>query len=303
MIVALAATAPSLARSMQLTLSPFRYGSRDPTTRLTSREFVRATLTPDGPGTLRIVWGTDRAGIGAEAWGDGAAWLLERARGYTGGGDVAVDLPDVHPLVTRAARDHPGLRIGASGGLYHELLPTIIAQRITSGEAARQWGRLCLALGEPAPGPFPGLRLPPSPKALARRPAWWFHPLGIETKRARALTAVAAHARHLWEWAGAGPAHTAARLALVRGVGPWTIGSVSGPALGDPDAVAVGDYHLANMVGWAMAGEPRATDDRMLELLEPFRGQRGRVIRLIGLAGSRVPAFGPRKRILPMHRW
>jgi 3-methyladenine DNA glycosylase/8-oxoguanine DNA glycosylase len=301
---ALVGSAPSMARSMPLALSPFRYGGTDPTTWLAPQEFVRATLTPDGPGTLRIYWraGDDRR-VDADAWGPGAAWLLDRVGAYTGADDVTVDLPDVHPAVTRAARDHPGLRIGASGGLYHELLPTIIAQRITSGEALRQWQRLCLELGSPAPGPFARLRLPPAPNALARRPAWWFHPLGIETKRARALTEVAAHAHHLWEWAAAGATVAASRLALIRGVGQWTIGSVLGPALGDPDAVAVGDYHLANMVAWALAGEPRATDDRMLELLEPYCGQRGRVIRLIGLSGARVPSFGPRKRILPMHRW
>jgi 3-methyladenine DNA glycosylase/8-oxoguanine DNA glycosylase len=299
----LAATAPPMARSMRLALSPFRYGGSDPTTWLTPHEFVRATFTPDGPGTLRIGWGAGDEGISAEAWGAGAGWLLDRVGAYTGADDVDVDLPDLHPVVTRAVRDHPGLRVGASGGLYHELLPTIVAQRITSGEALRQWQRLCLELGSPAPGPFARLRLPPAPEVLARRPAWWFHPLGIESKRARALTEVAAHAHRLWEWAAAGAVVTASRLALIRGVGPWTIGSVLGPALGDPDAVAVGDYHLANMVAWALAGEPRATDDRMLELLEPYRGQRGRVIRLIGLSGSRVPAFGPRKRILPMHRW
>jgi 3-methyladenine DNA glycosylase/8-oxoguanine DNA glycosylase len=295
------ATAPSLARSMRLTLSPFRYGSSDPTTWLTPNEFVRATLTPDGPGTIRIAWNTEDLSVAA--WGDGASWLLGRVGALTGADDVAVELPDVHPVVTRAERDHPGLRLGASGSLYHELLPTIIAQRITSGEAIRQWCRLCLALGDPAPGPFSRLRLPPSPAALARRPAWWFHPLGIETKRARALTEVATHANHLWEWTAGGAGVVAARLALLRGIGPWTIGSVLGPALGDPDAVAVGDYHLANMVAWTLAAEPRATDDRMLELLEPYRGQRGRVIRLIGLSGTRAPAFGPRQRILPMYRW
>jgi 3-methyladenine DNA glycosylase/8-oxoguanine DNA glycosylase len=286
---------------MRLTLSPFRYGSSDPTTWLTPNEFVRATLTPDGPGTIRIAWNTEDLSVAA--WGDGASWLLGRVGAFTGADDVAVELPDVHPVVTRAVRDHPGLRLGASGSLYHELLPTIIAQRITSGEAIRQWCRLCLELGDPAPGPFSRLRLPPSPAALARRPAWWFHPLGIETKRARALTEVAAHAHRLWEWTAGGADVVAARLALLRGIGPWTIGSVLGPALGDPDAVAVGDYHLANMVAWTLAAEPRATDDRMLELLEPYRGQRGRVIRLIGLSGARAPAFGPRKRILPMHRW
>ena len=112
-----------MARSMAMALSPFRYGNADPTTWLAPHEFVRATFTPEGPGTLRIRW---RTGVlDATAWGDGAGWLLNRVPAYTGADDIAVDLPDVYPVVTRAARDHPGFRIGASGGLYHELLPTI----------------------------------------------------------------------------------------------------------------------------------------------------------------------------------
>ena len=63
---------------------------------------------------------------------------------------------------------------------------------------------------------------------------------------------------------------------------------------GDPDAVSVGDFHLPNLVAWALAGEPRGTDDRMLELLEPYRGQRGRVIRLLELGGFGAPRYGPR---------
>ena len=46
-------------------------------------------------------------------------------------------------------------------------------------------------------------------------------------------------------------------------------------AMGDPDAVAVGDFHLKNLVSTALAGEPRGTDQRMLELLAPYAGQRG----------------------------
>jgi hypothetical protein len=41
----------------------------------------------------------------------------------------------------------------------------------------------------------------------------------------------------------------------------------------------------------------------MVELLEPYRPQRGRVTRLLGLDGHRPAKFGPRQRILPMHRW
>ena len=48
------------------------------------------------------------------------------------------------------------------------------------------------------------------------------------------------------------------------------------------------------MVAWALAGEPRGTDERMLELLEPYRGQRGRVVRLLELAGIAAPRYGPR---------
>ena len=52
-----------------------------------------------------------------------------------------------------------------------------------------------------------------------------------------------------------------------------------------PDAVSVGDFHLPNLVAFALAGEPRGDDARMLELLEPYRGQRARVIRLLELSG------------------
>jgi 3-methyladenine DNA glycosylase/8-oxoguanine DNA glycosylase len=68
-------------------------------------------------------------------------------------------------------------------------------------------------------------------------------------------------------------------------------------ALGDPDAVSVGDFHLPNLVAWALAGEPRGDDARLLELLEPYRGQRGRVQVLLEAGGVRAPAFGPRAEI------
>jgi 3-methyladenine DNA glycosylase/8-oxoguanine DNA glycosylase len=68
-------------------------------------------------------------------------------------------------------------------------------------------------------------------------------------------------------------------------------------ALGDADAVPVGDYHLKDVVAWNLAGRPRGTDDEMLDLLEPYRGHRGRVIRLLTLAGDRPPKYGPRMEV------
>ena len=92
------------------------------------------------------------------------------------------------------------------------------------------------------------------------------------------------------------PARAAAYAALraFGGIGPWTAAEVGARAFGDPDTVSVGDVHLPNTVAWALAGEPRGTDARMLELLEPYRGQRGRVIRALELGGFRAPRYGPR---------
>lgn len=299
---------------MRRTLGAYRIGFHDPTTKLDPGRFRRATLTPDGPGTIQLTWRADPAPIGAdgldaEAWGPGADWLLARVDALTGSDDVLVELDrpgDADRAVVAALAASRTIRLGASGTLYHELLPTIIGQRITGGEALRQWHRLTHELGEPAPGPdeiVADLRLPPAPESLHRRPTWWFHPLGIEDKRARALTEVARHPRKLFEWAGLSPDEAAAKLALIPGVGPWTIGTVRGLALGDPDAVVVGDYHFANVVAWALAREARADDDRMLELLAPYRGQRGRVMHAVVRATGSAPKFGPRQRILPMSKW
>jgi 3-methyladenine DNA glycosylase/8-oxoguanine DNA glycosylase len=298
-------------RSLGQTLAAFRSGSSDPTTKLERRRFRRATLTPDGPGTLQLTWTRDPAPVGddgldAAAWGPGADWLIARVDRLTGAHDRPVAFWAAHPVVARGLAATRAYRIGASGTLFHELLPVVIAQRITAGEARHQWVRLCRALGEAPPGPAEvvgGLRLPPNPAALYRRPAWWFHPLGIETARARTLVELARHPSKLFAWADLPPTDTYCRLTKLRGVGPWTAGSVIGPALGDPDAVAVGDYHFPSAVAWALAGEPRADDDRMLELLAPYAGQRGRVLRAILRASGPAPKFGPRQRILPMARW
>lgn len=291
--------------SVAACLSAYRFGSGDPTTRLLHGEFWRASFTPIGAATLHIKWRGDT--VEAEAWGEGREWMLGRVAAMIGAHDPGHRFVEAHPSVLRAQRNHPDLCFGASHMLYHELAPTVIGQRITAGEAIRQWHRLCRRLGEPAPGPVgerpPGLILPPSPDTLAAHPAWWFHPLGIEAKRAEALRAIAKHATKLWGWAELPAPELSAKLALLPGVGQWTIGSVLASASGDPDAVAVGDFHLKNLVSFALAGEARGTDERMLELLEPYAGQRGRVVRLLQLDGHRPPAFGPRQRILPMAQW
>jgi 3-methyladenine DNA glycosylase/8-oxoguanine DNA glycosylase len=93
------------------------------------------------------------------------------------------------------------------------------------------------------------------------------------------------------------PAEALARLRSIPGVGPWTAAETARSAFGDPDAVSVGDFHLKNVVCWALAREPRGTDERMLELLEPYAGQRARVARLIEMSGIQPPKYGPRMTV------
>ena len=291
------------------TLALYRHGPKDPTIWLerTSNgrcgECVRATFTPNGPATVQITW--SHGAVDADAWGPGADWLLERVPGLVGERDTpAPHLAHAdHPVVARCCHAHRHVRIGRSDTLYHELLPTILEQRITAAEAVNQWATLCHELSEPAPGPFARLLLPPAPDVLRRQPTWWFHPLGIELKRAKTLIEVARHPDKLFAWTELEPAEATRRMQLISGVGVWTTGVVGLPGLGDPDAVAVGDYHVKNIIAWNLAGEPRATDERMLELLEPYMGQRGRVATAVMSRGDGPPKFGPKQRILPMSRW
>jgi 3-methyladenine DNA glycosylase/8-oxoguanine DNA glycosylase len=130
---------------------------------------------------------------------------------------------------------------------------------------------------------------------VAATPSWSLHRLGVERKRADTLRRVGTHARRLEEAVDLAPDAARARICAVPGLGPWSAAEIALVALGDPDAVSVGDFHLPNQVAWALAGQARGDDAMMLELLEPWRGQRGRVLRILTAGGVRAPKFGPRQ--------
>src|SRR6202011_3602023 len=158
------------------------------------------------------------------------------------------------------------------------------------------YARLVRVLGERAPGDA-GLLLPPAPARLLATPYWAVHRFGIERRRFAVIQGAASRARRLEGTAGLDPAQARARLTTLPGIGPWSAAEVSLVAYGDRDVVSVGDYHLPHQVAWALAGEARGSDARMLELLEPYRGHRARVIRLLALGGIQAPRFGPRVRL------
>jgi 3-methyladenine DNA glycosylase/8-oxoguanine DNA glycosylase len=265
----------------------------DPCVRTTEDGFWWASRTPDGPATLNLR--RDGAELHATGYGSGAGWVLERADAIAGlRDDVSgfAELASAHPAVARLAKVHSGLRLPATGRVFQRLLRAILEQKVTGKEAYGAYAAIARHFGEPAPGPIPGLRLPPDPAVIAAAPYWRFHPFGVEQRRADTLRRAAREAERLERCPDSA---TATRfLTAIPGIGPWTAAEVVRVAYGDPDAVSVGDYHIPNTVAWALAGEVRGDDARMLELLAPFQGHRGRVCVLLEASGIGAPRFGPR---------
>ena len=282
---------PCLPVDLHITLGPLRHGRGNPSMRFEAGAVWRATRTPEGPATTHLV--AEGPSIVVRAWGPGAAWALDAAPALVGADDHEDGFVAHHPVVGELRRRLPGLRLPRTSAVVEVLVPTVIEQKVVGIEAKRSYARLVRALSEPAPGPA-GLLLPPEPARLAATPYYVFHPFGIERRRADTVRVACRHARRLEEAAGMTAADARRRLTAVPGVGRWTAAEVARAALGDADAVSEDDYHLPHQVAWTLAGEARADDARMLELLEPYRGHRGRVIRLIEAGGLGPPRFGPR---------
>jgi 3-methyladenine DNA glycosylase/8-oxoguanine DNA glycosylase len=282
---------------LALTLRPLVRGQGDRTIRIAGGRAWLSLRTGIGPAVLGLRVDGDR--LVGEAWGPGASAALERAPRLAGIGrrwTAATPLPDdVHPLIARLARRHPGVRIARTEAVMDALVPAILEQKVTGAEARRAWHALVRRHGEPAPGPAElGLRLSPPAAALAALPYHAYHPFGVEMRRAQTVRRVASRADAFEAIVDLPLADARTRLLAVPGVGPWTAAEVGVRALGDEDAVSVGDFHLSHLVGFALAGERRADDARMLELLEPYAGHRALVVRLLELGAPWPEARGPR---------
>jgi len=262
----------------------------EPTWRHRGEHVEISGRTPAGPVAFRARSSGDRLTV--EAWGAGAGWIVDRLPLLAAHGDDPRPLRFDHAVLDETNRRHPGVRHGATGLVVDALLGRVLGQRVLAVEAGRSWKALCRELGGPAPGPLE-LLLPPDPDRVVEQPTWWFHQRGIERSRARTLVAVARHARRLAEVVDLPLPEAYARMRAVPGLGPWTVNGVARVALGDPDAIVVGDYWISHAVCSFLTGRSRGSDEEMLALVARWTGQRGRVERLVGLSGHRVQRFGP----------
>lgn len=250
-----------------------------------------AARTPDGPGSLRVSRTRDE--LQGVAWGEGAGWLLSRLGAIGGLDDDPSEFEPRDDIVSELHRRNPGRRFGRTDLVFDSLIVAICGQKVTGTEAARAIRGLYREYGDPAPGPNERLKLPPDPERMAAAPYYDFHSLHIEKRRADLIRTVAADALRINALSNVTPTVAAATLETYPGIARWTSASTLDVSHGDPDQVAVGDFHFKNIVAHHLTGADRGTDEEMLELLEPFRPHRGRTIRLLHLLGHE-PKFGPR---------
>jgi 3-methyladenine DNA glycosylase/8-oxoguanine DNA glycosylase len=283
---------------VRVTLSVQGRGRSDPTFRIDEAGAVwRTSLTPDGPATIRVTAPSRAASVPAgplvlaQAWGPGADWLLDALPGALGlHDDISGFDPSGHPVLRQVARRHPGLRLGRSGRLMEALVPAVLEQKVLTIEAHRAWRILLAKFGGQPPGPAPrGMRVFPDPKTWRRIPSWDWHRAGVEGVRAQTIIRACTVADSLERLLAKTHEEADRLLRTIPGIGPWTSAETRQRAAGDPDAVSVGDAHLPDMVGWALAGRSATNDEEMLELLGPYAGHRHRVTRLVKLSGLGGP--------------
>jgi len=258
----------------------------------------RAEPGPNGPLILEAAQRGDQ--IDVSVWGpaqtprEARERALDAARAWIGWYDDVPDLVALTaglPALQRAARRIGPVRLSRLPRVGEAVGRAVLAQLVQGIEAHRSIAQLAAARGEPASS---DLWSWPTPTALGHTPAYALRRCGISLRSSAALHASALDDPRL-ERVRDDYRALDRRLRAIAGIGVWTSAETR-LALGDPDAVSVGDYNLPGMVCHALAdvGPGDCTDELMLQLLEPYRGHRGRVIQLVVRAA--------RHRLLPRAR-
>jgi 3-methyladenine DNA glycosylase/8-oxoguanine DNA glycosylase len=275
-----------------ITLFPLRRGPRDPCFQVDGDGAMwRTSLLPSGPVTARISRAAPDA-IHCKAWGGGAEEFLEALPAMLGADDDASDFVPTDPTVAAAHRRVPHLRLGRTGRVLEALIPAVLEQRVPGADAFRSWRLLVTKFGTPPPGPAPArMRVVPSADVWRHIPSWEFHRANVDPGRARTVVGCAQRVSSLERLTTWPAARARDALTSLPGVGVWTAAETAQRAFGDPDALSVGDYHIPKMIGWTLLGRP-IVDADMVELLEPMRPHRHRVVRLLEASGL---AYEPRR--------
>jgi len=261
----------------------------------------RAEPGPCGPLVLEAR--ADAETVELDVWGHPATpgadveAALRHARGWVGLDDDASGFAEVvggHPVLGRLLVLGGGVRLSRLPRIGEAFGRAVLGQLVQGLEQRRSIAQVAAMLGTEAPG---GVWTWPTARQMGGADAWTLRGAGVSLRSARALHAAAVDDAGLTRLTGVDDWDALdRRLRAIPGCGAWTSAETR-LALGDADAVSVGDYHLPAVIGHVLGGGGRGWDDAaMLELLAPFAPNRGRVIRMIEGAVARGLVSGPARR-------
>jgi DNA-3-methyladenine glycosylase II len=203
-----------------------------------------------------------------------AAYGIERMRCALG---VDQDLGAFHerfrfdPLIGRALRADPGVRVSGRPDPFEALTWAITEQLIEAERAAEIQRRLTFALGRRCERT--GLRDAPDAGSIARQAPALLESTGLSAGRALALAKAACEVASgrvdLFD-----PDHESGwrRLRAIRGIGSWTVQKLALTGQGRLDQLPAGDLAYLKLVGRLRTGDrrARATEDEVSAFFERY---------------------------------
>ena len=271
---------------LQRTFASQAFGKYDLSANWIDDTLSKVFSTSQGVCTVRI--SRVEGGILFAAEGDAAGAAVSQLAAAAEIDDGYSNFDPKHPALAAYQRQLLGLRLIRVPWLFDIACSAVLQQRVRSTDAMREWSSICSRFGQKAPN---GQTAFPSPATLSAAPLHDLQAIGIDPRRARTLLALAKEIRLHPLRPNMTHEQLRLRLSRIPGIGPWTVDMILGFGAADTDAVPVGDLYLPHLVSFALAGERRGTDERMLQLLEPFRPRRFRVIRLLYSADISVPGW------------
>ena len=277
-------------------------GMSDPSCDMSHADRIRMALrSPSGYAVLTVEHIGDT--LHGELEGDDVPWFVPQLSRLLGLSYSPPSLQGPRALQAAAVR-YQGMRLPQAPLLFPRIVQVMLQQLISYRDAAAGWRSLLRKHGQRLDD-HDGLIVPPGAEQLKKLPEHDYVGCNILPQHGRRIAGVARHAKRIEStWQSEQPdrgERTCALLSKLPGIGPWTVGFLSGSSMGLADAVMPGDYSLPAQVAWFFQRATEADDELMLRLLEPFQPHRYYALLLVIKAGNGPPRRGPRTRPISRH--
>jgi 3-methyladenine DNA glycosylase/8-oxoguanine DNA glycosylase len=174
----------------------------------------------------------------------------------------------IDPLIGRAVRSDPGLRITGRPDPFEALTWAVSEQLIEAERAAGIQRTLTFRLGRR----FAGLRAAPSAAVIAAQAPAFLESCGLSAGRAVSLIRAAREVASGRVDLSTDLERGWARLRAIPGIGSWTVQKLALTGQGRLDQLPAGDLAYIKLVGRLTSGDPwgRASEDEVSAFFAPY---------------------------------